>query len=990
MKFKKILSLLTAAAMTLSLGITSVSADTTEEAGGGAETTYVAQIGDTKYETLQDAVTNATSSDVIKLIADINTPTKMAATLSYQTRTIDLNNHNITASGENGVFMVNSSSKLTIIGDGIVTAVKQGGSAMAVWANWLNGQVVINGGTYKQSGVAESDNLELIYAYAQGKVYIQGGTFEASAPKWTLNLHDQSPNAKIIVTGGTFVGYNPATDANDAGITVAEGLAVQANKDGTYVVNPAARIGGGSNAVYYATLQDAVDAVPNNSTSWETIYLTRDINTDGTAAYIKDKTRKLKISLYGFNLTASGYDGAFYVENSYVVLHNSGRSTGGVVTAKEDNKYAMGVWASKGATVILRELTFKQEITSNPADDQYDMIYANKDAKITVESGTFESATPKWTLNKYDTDSAKITVTGGKFYQYNPAESYTEPAPQPTSFVASGYSVNADGDYFVVTKDYVAENTTTGTKYEEFDGAIKAAADGATIKLLKDISVDTPRITKTITLDLNGHKVSGYSSSSYGVLNAAGGTLTITDSVGGGSVVAKKYNAIAIAVSAYNDAVLNIEGGTFTQEGVTDSDLESSTQYDMIYAYDNAVVNIKGGTFKSVTPKWTLNILDSSKAKFNVTGGKFYNYNPAAAETEPTKPTSFVPGGYDVAQDSDGYYTVSPTAAHVAKIGEVEYTTLQSAVNGAANGATITLISDVNTKTYAAMINGKTLTINLNGHNITSGDAAIYAYNKANVTIEGDGTVTAFPSSYTANQVFAIAVWANNATVNINGGTYTQKIENVNPTEDDFALIYSYGGGVINIKGGTFKPLTPKWTLNLQDNTGSTISVSGGKFYNYNPATAESEPTKPTSFVADRYVAKADKSGNYTVEARAEDFGTVAVMTHGKGQLTLLSGINFLDYRNAGFIVDFGDSKATVDTTVVYENVKAGVDEKTAKDFGTNYIFGAKITLPDTFKTGEHTLTITPFANVLNKSELIKAAAATNVNISNTDAIVSE
>ena len=174
----------------------------------------------------------------------------MAATLSYPTRTIDLNNHNRTASGENGVFMVNSSSKLTIIGDGIVTAVKQGGSAMAVWANWLNGQVVINGGTYKQSGVAESDNLELIYAYAQGKVYIQGGTFEASAPKWTLNLHDQSPNAKIIVTGGTFVGYNPATDANDAGITVAEGLAVQANKDGTYVVNPAARIGGGSNAVY--------------------------------------------------------------------------------------------------------------------------------------------------------------------------------------------------------------------------------------------------------------------------------------------------------------------------------------------------------------------------------------------------------------------------------------------------------------------------------------------------------------------------------------------------------------------------------------------------------------------------------------------------------------------------------------------------------------------------------------------------------------------
>ena len=35
MKFKKILSLLTAAAMTLSLGITSVSADSVTESGGG-------------------------------------------------------------------------------------------------------------------------------------------------------------------------------------------------------------------------------------------------------------------------------------------------------------------------------------------------------------------------------------------------------------------------------------------------------------------------------------------------------------------------------------------------------------------------------------------------------------------------------------------------------------------------------------------------------------------------------------------------------------------------------------------------------------------------------------------------------------------------------------------------------------------------------------------------------------------------------------------
>ena len=65
MKFKKILSLLTAAAMTLSLGITSVSADTTEEAGSA-----VAKIGETKYTSLAAAFANAQDGETVTVIAD--------------------------------------------------------------------------------------------------------------------------------------------------------------------------------------------------------------------------------------------------------------------------------------------------------------------------------------------------------------------------------------------------------------------------------------------------------------------------------------------------------------------------------------------------------------------------------------------------------------------------------------------------------------------------------------------------------------------------------------------------------------------------------------------------------------------------------------------------------------------------------------------------------------------------------------------------------
>lgn len=65
MKMKKILSLLTAAAMTLSLGITSVSADTTE-----GTSTAVAKIGETEYATLAEAFTSAANKDTITVVAD--------------------------------------------------------------------------------------------------------------------------------------------------------------------------------------------------------------------------------------------------------------------------------------------------------------------------------------------------------------------------------------------------------------------------------------------------------------------------------------------------------------------------------------------------------------------------------------------------------------------------------------------------------------------------------------------------------------------------------------------------------------------------------------------------------------------------------------------------------------------------------------------------------------------------------------------------------
>ena len=69
---------------------------------------------------------------------------------------------------------------------------------------------------------------------------------------------------------------------------------------------------------------------------------------------------------------------------------------------------------------------------------------------IEINGGTFKATDPTRTLNCKDGSNAKITVKGGSFYKYDPSH--------PTLgdnevFVAAGYHVEQDGDWFNVVAD---------------------------------------------------------------------------------------------------------------------------------------------------------------------------------------------------------------------------------------------------------------------------------------------------------------------------------------------------------------------------------------------------------------------------------------------------------------------------------------------------------------------------------------------------------
>ena len=157
-----------------------------------------------------------------KLVEDIEIDRPLVLTGDVDV-TIDLNGHSVVNKTQvNGnytvVFNVTGSSHLTLNGDGEVKALEEtsdvDGYRMAIWA-YDNAVVDINGGYFynKQLNPGTSN---LIYVMDNAVVNIAGGKFEtamlnAQGTSLLLNIYDaHRATAKINVTGGQFVAFNPA------------------------------------------------------------------------------------------------------------------------------------------------------------------------------------------------------------------------------------------------------------------------------------------------------------------------------------------------------------------------------------------------------------------------------------------------------------------------------------------------------------------------------------------------------------------------------------------------------------------------------------------------------------------------------------------------------------------------------------------------------------------------------------------------------------
>ena len=226
--------------------------------------------------------------------------------------------------------------------------------------------------------------------------------------------------------------------------------------------------------------------------------------------------------------------------------------------------------APDGATAIYVDATTASQGTS---EESYSSNVNIAGSKTVVEGDIVNNTTGA------DSKSIDIAVLGGTF------------TADVEAYIPGDTILTQDDSGKIVEDEEKAESAVAevdGVKYTSFESAIDAAADGETVKLLKNITVDgRVNIDKSLTLDMQGYEISG------GMLYIKGGTTagnSITVNISNGSVIGPTYGIIV-----FNDVTLNIKDVNISA-GTHNGIFVPLTAYDGDTTVLPSTINIEGGS----------------------------------------------------------------------------------------------------------------------------------------------------------------------------------------------------------------------------------------------------------------------------------------------------------------------------------------------------------------------------------------------------------
>lgn len=272
------------------------------------------------YSTLADAVAAAQDGQTVRLLADVEQNTQLtigkSITLDLNGKTIK-NTVDIWGDTANAILSITNGAKVTITGNGIMDA--KANDCYTI--NVVKGDLTIENGTFY-------GNVSVVQVQ-EGTLSVKGGTFDLhqkweGSSKYLFNCIDSeftSGNAKVAISGGTFVGFDPNVSPEQKvdGKTpsfAAPGVGITKNENGSFTAaaGMTAQIldKDGNSVNAYNTLAEAVAAAQDG----QTVRLLADVALDAQIATGKaitiDGQSKYTIKTVKKLASADGKAGMFY------------------------------------------------------------------------------------------------------------------------------------------------------------------------------------------------------------------------------------------------------------------------------------------------------------------------------------------------------------------------------------------------------------------------------------------------------------------------------------------------------------------------------------------------------------------------------------------------------------------------------------------------------------------------------------------------------
>ena len=423
--------------------------------------------------------------------------------------------------------------KITVTG-GTITSDEQAiqnWTEVSVTGGDINGKVVTwayTGGAASKTEIAGDVDITgnvMAVNYDGGKtiptVSITGGKITGEVQKGeyknnSIVLTDpDATSSDISITGGTF--------STNPGKYIADGYLADKTEDGYQIIKEGdttenvALVG----KTYYPTLEEAIDAAEKG----DIVTLLKDITVD-----MGDK------------------DAAAIAITTNLTLDGNGKTIAAAAIEDKDNKgmgHILGIQG--GANVKVRDLT----IDGTDKSARHGIQVYGTDSKATLYSVTVKNcfgyglvvngATATATRLTTDgngwggvnvtkgvniTDNPSFTLNSGTLTDENPIQIDVEKGDLDADWVTFGEGA---GEWDIITDAETGDGRpaiqwkpakgeavaqVNGSNYATLEAAIAAAKEGATVKLLKDITVKTVKkdspiilLNKTLTLDGNGKTI---------------------------------------------------------------------------------------------------------------------------------------------------------------------------------------------------------------------------------------------------------------------------------------------------------------------------------------------------------------------------------------------------------------------------------------------------------------------------------------------------